>query len=73
MYISGAIVGVVLDNSWIMYLLILPLVLPLFAASIRRMHDTGRSGWFILVPIYNLVLACQAGTSGDNKYGPPTV
>jgi len=24
--------------------------------AVRRMHDVGKSGWFILVPIYNLVL-----------------
>ena len=28
------------------------------AVSVRRMHDVGKSGWFILVPIYNLVLCC---------------
>lgn len=35
---------------------IVTLVLSL-AVGIRRMHDTGHSGWFILVPIYNLILA----------------
>ena len=29
------------------------------AVSVRRMHDVGKSGWFILVPIYNLVLTCS--------------
>lgn len=72
MYVVGAIVGFALDSPWIMYLFILPFVLPLFSAGIRRIHDTGRSGWFILVPIYNLVLAIQSGTPGDNKYGSPS-
>ena len=31
-------------------------LLPTIAVAIRRMHDVGKSGWFILVPIYNLVL-----------------
>ena len=30
--------------------------IPTLAAAIRRMHDVGKSGWFILVPIYNIVL-----------------
>jgi uncharacterized membrane protein YhaH (DUF805 family) len=27
------------------------------------MHDVGKSGWFILVPIYNLVLAVSPSKS----------
>ena len=30
--------------------------IPTLAAAIRRMHDVGKSGWFILVPIYNIIL-----------------
>jgi len=44
-------------------------VIPYVAVSIRRMHDVNKSGWFILVPIYNLVLAVKDGTDGKNKYG----
>ena len=32
------------------------MILPTIAVAVRRMHDVGKSGWFILVPIYNLVL-----------------
>ena len=32
-------------------------LLPTIAVAVRRMHDVGKSGWFILIPIYNLVLA----------------
>ena len=31
-------------------------LIPTIAVAIRRMHDVGKSGWFILVPIYNIVL-----------------
>jgi uncharacterized membrane protein YhaH (DUF805 family) len=31
-------------------------LVPTIAVAVRRMHDVGKSGWFILVPIYNLVL-----------------
>jgi len=55
--------------STLQYLFIIPLWLPLFAAGIRRIHDTGRSGWFILVPIYNLVLLVSSSNPGSNKYG----
>ena len=28
-----------------------------------------KSGWFLLIPIYNLILACTDGVKGDNEYG----
>jgi len=33
------------------------------------MHDVNKSGWFILIPIYNPILYCTAGTEGPNQYG----
>ena len=42
---------------------------PLIAVSVRRMHDLGKSGWFLLILIYNLTLACTPGVTGDNEYG----
>ncbi|MBF0519479.1 MAG: DUF805 domain-containing protein [Nitrospirae bacterium] len=48
----------------------LAVMLPAIAAGIRRMHDVGKSGWFVLIPFYNLYLAVSEGTKGDNRYGP---
>ena len=48
----------------------LALLIPGIAVSIRRMHDADKSGWFMLIPIYNLILACTEGTRGPNEYGP---
>lgn len=45
-------------------------IVPALAVSVRRMHDAGHSGWWILVPIVNLVFACTDSQPGDNKYGP---
>jgi len=39
------------------------------AVGVRRMHDTGKSGWFLLIPIYNFIPAVTSGESGENKYG----
>jgi uncharacterized membrane protein YhaH (DUF805 family) len=47
----------------------LAVLVPSIAVAVRRMHDVGKSGWFILIPIYNLVLACTEGDHGDNEYG----
>ena len=43
--------------------------LPTIAVWIRRMHDVDKSGWFMLIPIYNLVLGCTEGTKGENRFG----
>jgi uncharacterized membrane protein YhaH (DUF805 family) len=44
-------------------------IIPSIAVGVRRMHDVGKSGWYILIPIYNLVLACTNGDTGTNQYG----
>lgn len=48
----------------------LALMVPALAVGVRRMHDVGKSGWFILIPIYSLILAITEGEKGDNMYGP---
>ena len=47
----------------------LAISVPLLTVAIRRMHDVNKSGWFMLIPFYNIVLAVTAGDKGDNKYG----
>ena len=49
----------------------LAILVPSIAVGVRRMHDTGKSGWFLLIPIYNLILAVTSGESGENQYGSP--
>ncbi len=44
-------------------------LIPSIAVAVRRMHDVGKSGWYILIPIYNLILACTNGQTGSNEYG----
>jgi uncharacterized membrane protein YhaH (DUF805 family) len=50
--------------------------LPFLAVEVRRLHDTGRAGWwwlFGLIPILGwivLVIFCATGgAAGDNRYG----
>ena len=47
----------------------LAVLLPSIAVGVRRMHDVGKSGWFLLIPIYNLILAVTEGEEGENQYG----
>lgn len=59
--ISSALVGMAFGKSGQNALTLITL-LPTIAASIRRMHDVGKSGWFILIPIYNIVLLASPTT-----------
>ena len=44
-------------------------ILPGLGVGWRRMHDVNHPGWHMLIPLYNLYLAVQPGTTGDNQYG----
>jgi uncharacterized membrane protein YhaH (DUF805 family) len=47
----------------------LALLIPTIAVGVRRMHDTGRSGLWLVVPVMNLVFTCMRGDQGSNKHG----
>ena len=72
------IIWSVSDNlgPWIALIFGLAVILPSIAVGVRRLHDTGRTGWWILIaliPFGGLVLLVfflLDGTRGDNKYGP---
>ena len=64
-----AIVCYLLKSMLLYYVFILFSIVPSLAVSIRRMHDVNKSGWFILIPIYNLILYFTDGTQGPNRFG----
>lgn len=73
---TWAITGFVLFLVWL--ILAIALILPSLAVTCRRLHDTGKSGWFQLlnlVPfpfgaILVYILCAMPGTRGPNQYGP---
>jgi len=55
----------------------LAIIVPSIAVSIRRLHDTNRSGFMLLLCLIPLVgaiivlyFSIQEGTQGENQYGP---
>ncbi len=63
--------------GWLYILYSLFTFLPALAVGVRRLHDVGKSGWFmliVLVPIIGgiwlIVLYCTDGVKGPNQYGP---
>ena len=58
----------------------LVMILPALGAEVRRLHDIGKSGWWIfitLVPliggIWLIVLLAKMGDAGENAYGPEPI
>ncbi|WP_332767565.1 DUF805 domain-containing protein [Phenylobacterium sp.] len=55
----------------------LGLFIPSLAVSVRRLHDTNRSGWWVLIALIPflgalvlLIFMLLDGTAGDNRFGP---
>ena len=64
-----AFVGLLMGTTVLSNIYSLAILVPSIAVGVRRMHDVGKSGWFLLIPIYNLILACTDGVKGENEYG----
>lgn len=75
---EGAVIGV-FGVSIMLYalffLVIIALSLPMYAATARRLHDTGQTGWFVLLNlaglgIVTLVMCIFEGQPFENQWGP---
>lgn len=63
------IIEFLLKTSLLGNIYTLAILTPYLAVAVRRMHDTGRSGWWVICPIVNIVFLFFEGEHGDNKYG----
>ena len=77
------IAGALISMTGLAVLAIIPLLyylavlIPGFAVLFRRLHDTGRSGWWWLIGfipligiIVLIVFCCLDSQPGENQYGP---
>jgi uncharacterized membrane protein YhaH (DUF805 family) len=76
--VAASIVDAVIGIQILSIVVSLGLLLPNLSVSIRRLHDTDRTGWWILIAlipliglIVLLVFYLQKSDPGDNSYGPP--
>ena len=77
--IVAAVVGIIgslIGFKWLASLYSLAVFIPGLAVSVRRLHDTGRSGWWLLIGlvpliggIWLLVLLCLDSQPETNKWG----
>jgi uncharacterized membrane protein YhaH (DUF805 family) len=77
--IIGIIDGAIGANNILVAIYVLALFLPTLAVIFRRLHDSDKRGWWVLIqliPIVGtivlLVFLVSKGTPGDNRFGPPT-
>ena len=71
----AVVAALIVRRLMLLALLLLPW--PLLATLVRRLHDTDRSGWWILlglVPLIGIIVLivwyATEGTRGDNRFGP---
>jgi uncharacterized membrane protein YhaH (DUF805 family) len=63
--------------SAVLGLFVLAVLIPSLAVGVRRLHDTNRSGWWLLISLIPLIGAIVVlvftvlnGTRGSNRFGP---
>ncbi|WP_108650693.1 DUF805 domain-containing protein [Dongshaea marina] len=64
------------EVGWIATLYLLVLIIPNLSVGVRRLHDTNRSGWWMLLllipligPLILLVFFCSEGEHSANRFG----
>ncbi len=79
--VSGVLSGIAQSQGGIFTALStvysLGVLIPSIAVCIRRLHDIGKSGWyllFILIPLVGAIILivwyCKDSMPGENQYGP---
>ena len=78
LYFVVLAIGAALKIPALVFVLAVAYFLPLLSAAVRRLHDTGRSGWWYLIALVPLVgfiilivFLASEGNPGPNQYGPP--
>ena len=63
------------DLTLLFSILIIANIIPIWAAAVRRVHDSDKSGWMVLISVipiiglYVIVLLIQDGSKGKNRFG----
>jgi uncharacterized membrane protein YhaH (DUF805 family) len=82
LFVIALIMGAIAGGLGVLFFLILggyeiAIIIPSIAVGIRRLHDTDKSGWWLLIAlipfgfIVLLVFYIMEGTSGTNSHGEP--
>jgi uncharacterized membrane protein YhaH (DUF805 family) len=87
-FLAALIIGIVFNVLiaisnvfWVIYAIYgLAVLIPGLAVGVRRLHDTDKSGWWLLialVPLVGIIVLivfwATEGTPAPNRYGPPDI
>ena len=74
---EGALIDQIIGTNFFYIITAIAFFFPVLSATIRRLHDTGKAGWWWwiqIIPIIGfivmLVFLCTQSDEGKNKYGP---
>jgi uncharacterized membrane protein YhaH (DUF805 family) len=72
----GVVTGLI-GIDWLSYIYSVALLVPGIAVGVRRLHDIGKSGWWLLISfipliggIWLIILMAKEGDHGNNAFGP---
>ncbi|MFJ6611441.1 DUF805 domain-containing protein [Streptomyces sp. NPDC091289] len=71
-----SIIGGLIGTDFLSYIYAVAILIPALAVGVRRLHDTGRSGWWLLIALVPLVgfiilivFLASEGKPETNQYG----
>ena len=75
-FIGLLVLGALIGFPFIVLIYILGLMIPCISIAVRRLHDTSRSGWWILIKMLPLIgtiiliIFLVEDSHEENQYGP---
>jgi len=79
-YIVVGVIGALLHTRVVSYLYFATMLIPNLAVGVRRLHDSDRSGWWLLLylvplvgPVVLIFFWIEVGWPGENRYGPSQI
>lgn len=76
-YIGLLVLGTALDSEVPEFVFLAIVFLPSLTVSVRRLHDIGRSGWWVLIgivpcigTIVTIIFMATEGERDTNRFGP---
>ena len=71
-FLAGIVEGL-LGVTGISNLALLASMIPSISCGVRRMHDVGKSGWFIIVPFANIIFLLSASVPEVSENSTGTI
>jgi uncharacterized membrane protein YhaH (DUF805 family) len=78
-WLTMSLISAIIEDRWLATPIILAVFVPTVTVMVRRLHDSGRSAWtllLLLIPALGLFillfLLALPSDPGSNRYGPPS-